>query len=301
MTVSVDISVVIPCLNGAATLGRQLDALLAQETDAEFEVVVADNGSTDGTAELVRKYSESAPHVRIVDAGGKRGVNVARNVGARCATGSHIVLCDADDMVQPGWLDAYWIAFQRGAQCVGGGVDRVLDSGEVLSRDREPYYPFIKGPAYADGANCGFTADAFRRVGGFDESFAGGADEIDFFWRLAGVGYELVMVPDAVVDKRMHTNLCDTFRQFFHFGCGEALLARKFKPRLLPLLMVIAWIHTCVWLAVAVTAARINDRWRRSSASALAWNLGLLSEGYRLTLQLNGAAGVAASMSLSIR
>ncbi len=61
------ISVVIPCRDGARVLAKQIDALLSQQTSAEFEIVVADNGSTDGTADLVHGYAD--PRVRVVDAG----------------------------------------------------------------------------------------------------------------------------------------------------------------------------------------------------------------------------------------
>jgi GT2 family glycosyltransferase len=116
---SIDIRVVIPCRNGAGTLGKQIEALLIQGTEAVFEIVV-DSGSTDGTT------------------------------------------------------------------C--GGRDRFLDGGENLSRERKLYRPLAGGPAFANGANCGFTAEAFHRFGGFDEAFAGGADKSEFFSRLAGAG-----------------------------------------------------------------------------------------------------------------
>ena len=90
------ISVVIPCRDGAGVLAQQLDALLAQETSAEFEIVVADNGSTDGTADLVRSYAD--PRVRVVDAGRAPGANVARNIGITASKGEYILLTDADDV-----------------------------------------------------------------------------------------------------------------------------------------------------------------------------------------------------------
>ena len=61
------LSVVIPCLNGAATLGVQLAALARQEWSEPWEVLLADNGSTDGSAELALGYRDRLPGVRVVD------------------------------------------------------------------------------------------------------------------------------------------------------------------------------------------------------------------------------------------
>ncbi|MBI3215902.1 MAG: glycosyltransferase [Mycobacterium sp.] len=279
----VDISVVIPCRNGAGTLGAQLDALLAQQTGATFEVIVADNGSTDATAELVRRYGERDPRVKLVDASRAPGANVGRNVGVRAARGRFILLTDADDLVHPGWIEAYWQAFSHGAHSAGGALIRVLAGGKVLSRESRLYRPLAgRGVTFANATNCGFSAAAFHRVGGFDESFIGGADEVDFYWRLAEAGYELVLVPEAKVDKLMHTDLDDAFRQQFNFGRGETRLMQKFRPRLVTPLTLLALCGVVVWFGVWATVARLTPRWRRHATNTVAWNLGFLTEAVRL-------------------
>jgi glycosyltransferase involved in cell wall biosynthesis len=162
-------------------------------------------------------------------------VNEARNVGVRAARGQFVLLCDADDVVREGWVDAQWRAFRSGVHAVGGGLDRILNSGEILSPERKLYRPLSGEPRSP------------HRVGGFDEAFAGGADESEFFWRLAGAGYVVTLVPDAFVDKRMHTQLGDAYNQFFHYGRGEARLMRKFRPRMLGVLMALAVLKAAVW------------------------------------------------------
>lgn len=57
------VSIVIPCLNGAATLADQLDGIAAQEWSGEWEIVVADNGSTDGSADIALSYSDRMPSI----------------------------------------------------------------------------------------------------------------------------------------------------------------------------------------------------------------------------------------------
>ncbi|MHA3019341.1 glycosyltransferase family 2 protein [Mycobacterium sp. BMJ-28] len=276
----VDISVVIPCRNGAPFLRKQLDAVLSQRTNAVFEVVVADNGSTDDTVDAIRSYDD--PRVRLVDAGGRIGANFARNVGVAAARGGVILLTDADDVVQGGWIEAYRVAFRNGVQAAGGGLDRVLDGGRVLARERRLYRATIGSISFANGTNCVFTRAVFDAVGGFDETFKGGADEVDFFWRIADAGYALELVTDAVVCKLQRADLGEAFQQYFNFGRGEAQLVHKFRPRLLVIATGIAMVQAVLWATIRATISRVVPASHRKAACALAWNLGLWSEGVRL-------------------
>ncbi|RUP33597.1 MULTISPECIES: glycosyltransferase family 2 protein [Mycolicibacterium] len=269
------ISVVIPCRDGAGVLAKQLDAVLAQETSTEFEIVVADNGSTDGTADLVRSYRD--PRVRLVDAGRAPGANVARNVGIAASKGDFILLTDADDVVHNGWIEAYHRAFMGGAQAVGGGLDRILGDGTLLAQERRLYPALARKDVFANGTNCGFTRELFSRVHGFDESFKGGADEVDFFWRAAEAGFMLEFVPDAVVSKVQRTDLKAAFRQYRNFGRGEARMLDKFRPWWLGPAAVGAAFQSIVW-----GLAWLSGVARRKTTCALGWNLGALQEAVQL-------------------
>lgn len=269
------ISVVIPCRNGAGVLAKQLDALLAQQTSAEFEIVVADNGSTDGTADLVRSYPD--PRVRVVDAGRAPGANVARNVGITAAKGEFILLTDADDVVHAGWIEAYHRAFIGGAEAVGGGLDRILDDGTLLARERRLYPTLARKDVFANGTNCGFTREVFSRVHGFDETFKLGADEVDFFWRVAEAGFMLEFVPGAVVSKVQRTDLKVAFVQYRNFGRGEARILDKFRPWWLGPAVMGAALQSIVW-----AAAWLSGVDRRKTTCSLAWNLGALQEAIGL-------------------
>ena len=216
--------------------------------------------------------------VRLADASRATGVNVARNVGVSAAKGRFILLTDADDVVQDRWLDAYGRAFLDGAKLVGGGL-RALADGTVLRQERKLYPSLMRPNVFANGANCGFAREVFDDLGGFDESFAGGADEVEFFWRAADAGYTLELVPEAVITKRQH-GLREVFNQIFEFGRGEARLLKKFRPAwLLRLSILLASVQAVVW-GVAWTSGVA----RRKTTQSLAWNLGLLIEGIRLTL-----------------
>ena len=101
---TLDLSVVIPARNEAATIVEQLDALAAQEWSGSWEVVVVDNGSTDATPDVVTAYGAREPRVRLVQALERAGLNYARNVGIEATHGRAFALCDADDLVAPGWV-----------------------------------------------------------------------------------------------------------------------------------------------------------------------------------------------------
>src|SRR5215213_3208362 len=104
MSARAAISVIIPVRNGAGTIEAQLAALSRQSWDGAWELIVADNGSTDDTVRRVQDAAHSLPAVRIVDASARRGPSFARNAGARAAEGATLLFIDADDIVEPGWL-----------------------------------------------------------------------------------------------------------------------------------------------------------------------------------------------------
>src|SRR5689334_21491509 len=89
------LSIVIPCLDVAPVLPRQLEALANQCWSQHFEVIIADNGSTDGTAAVARGHAARLPALRVVDASDRRGRQYACNRGAASAPNA-VVFVDAD-------------------------------------------------------------------------------------------------------------------------------------------------------------------------------------------------------------
>src|SRR5580692_963502 len=116
------ITVVIPVRNGMPWIEEQLDALFEQECDEPSEIVVSDNGSTDASMSAVQRWADKGFSIRSVDASSVVGPGATRNVGARCARGELLAFCDADDVVQPGWLQSCVDALV-GADAVGGVTD----------------------------------------------------------------------------------------------------------------------------------------------------------------------------------
>ena len=116
------ISVVVPVRNGMPWVEDQLRALADQQVEVDWEVVVAENGSDDGTRSCVQRWSERCPRIHLVDASARRGAGAARNIGVRAARGRLLAFCDSDDVVRPGWIASMTTALAD-ADLVAGVFD----------------------------------------------------------------------------------------------------------------------------------------------------------------------------------
>jgi glycosyltransferase involved in cell wall biosynthesis len=240
-----DLSVVIPCMNGADVIGEQLTALSRQEWDRPWEVIVADNGSTDGTAAVVEKHRGNLPHLRWVDASGRRGAAYARNAGVAAARGRAIAFCDADDQVGSGWLAAMGNALDRHGFVAARidlaklnppqlvhGIKNPQESG--LQRiDYPPYLP------HAGGSTLGVSRAAHEAVGGFDEAVQY-VEDADYCFRLQLNGVKLEFVPEALVHYRFKDRNSALFNQARRWGERNVMLYKRYRG-----------------------AARIENPWRR--------------------------------------
>ncbi len=279
----VDVSVVMACRNGGALIGRQLEALARQDFSDPWELVVADNGSTDGTAEVVARYVERLPRLRLVDASGVAGAAHARNVGVAAATGSRIVFCDHDDEVAPDWLRAMARALDE-HPLVTATLDtcRLNPAWARSPDDRQPVRntdpPFLP---YAFSAALGVRRALHDAIGGYDESFFQACEDRDYCYRLQLRGEQLVVEPDAVVSYRLRDTLRDIFRQQRTYACGNVQLYVKYrdvgmrKPSQLRALRT--WLLLLPRLVVSWRTPRARARW----AQRAGWKVGRLQGSIR--------------------
>ena len=219
------ISVVVPVRNGMPWIEHQLLALSTQEVPCEWEVVVADNGSEDGTRSCVERWSARETRIHLVDASARRGAAAARNIGVRSARGHLLAFCDADDVVRPGWLASVWGTLSHADLVAGvfdfGALDGNPSSLPVPAATRQlGFLPF------GLSANLGVRREVFEAVDGFREELFPGED-VDLCWRLQLDGYRFTVAADAVVEKRDRAAGLPTFRAAWAYGrCGPRLYAR---------------------------------------------------------------------------
>jgi glycosyltransferase involved in cell wall biosynthesis len=231
------ISVIIPVRNGEAHLGHQLAALAAQTYRGAWELVVADNGCTDGTLDVVRRWRHRLPAVTIADARPRRGINHARNAGVRAARGDFLAFCDSDDVAAPGWLAAMAEAAPH-ADLVGGRNEwELLNEPTIRAwRPSAPMTDLMRDHGflpYAPGGNLGVWSSVARKVG-WDERFTFGSSDQCFAWQAQLAGYRLAFAPRAVMQLRFRRSLAATARQFYGYGRSGPQLHRTFRHAGIP-------------------------------------------------------------------
>lgn len=274
------LSVVIPCRDAAGTLGEQLEALTRQRWDGPWEVLVADNGSTDASVAVAHSFRDRLPGLRVVDASGRRGPGHARNRGAAEATGDALLFTDADDRVGGGWLAAMGRALGE-HDLVAARYDATLLNPEPVARSRAnpqerglipyDYPPFLP---HAGGSSLGVTRRLHEAVGGFDEELPA-LEDTDYCWRIQLRGTPLVPAPGAVVHIRYQAEARGLFRQSYRFGIYNVLLYARYRHRGMPRLPLTAGLAR--WAKLILTAPRVLVPSARAAwLGQLGWRLGRL-------------------------
>jgi len=195
------VSVVIPVYNGERYLGEAVESVLAQTYD-DFEIIVVDDGSTDGTVSVAEGFGD---RVTIVSQE-RGGAGAARNRGCALARGRFLAFLDADDLWLPNKLEVQRLAFERDA-----GLDVVFG---LLEQFRSPGLP--PDPALdtsmMDKPFAGYLpsavmirTEAFARVGDFVEDMRVG-EFIDWYMRAEEQGLRMHLVRVVVTRRRIHSS-----------------------------------------------------------------------------------------------
>lgn len=233
------LSVVIPCLNAAGTIAEQLDALTGQSWPGGWEVIVADNGSTDRSREIVESYRDRLPGLRLVDASDQRGQAHARNLGAAAATGDALVFCDADDVVAPGWLEGMGRALAVHDFVACRYDNEKLNPVWVQRTHLNPQkdgltsYDYPSFLQHAGGGGLGVRRAVHEAVGGFDESMPA-LEDTDYCWRIQLAGHSFHFVPEATVYIRHRHDPGSIYRQGVSYGLHNVLIYKKYRSRGMP-------------------------------------------------------------------
>jgi glycosyltransferase involved in cell wall biosynthesis len=228
----VNLSVVIPARNEERRLTEQLDALLAQQWDGEWEVIVVDNGSTDRTAEVVAEYERRSPRVRYLLAAAKADQSYAANSGVAASEADAVVFCDADDIVGEGWLTAMAAGLAEHQVVTGPNlIDRLNPRWLANSRGRTAKHPigtFFGIFPLVRGNNYGVRREVWDITGPLATDYFPVADQ-EFSLRCWLKGVEIVGVADAVVHYRYRADARSLWRQGFAYGSHRPQIAKLLK------------------------------------------------------------------------
>lgn len=206
------VSVIIVNYNGGVYLARCLEALFAQSRLPE-EVIVADNGSTDGSLEILQKY----PAIRVLALGENTGFAKANNLAAKEASGEYTALLNPDAYPEPDWLETLMKAAEKfpntamfGSTQLDAKNPQIFDgTGDCYHAFGIPYragfgHPVRPLPEYYEVfAPCAAAAlyrkDVFLGSGGFDERFFCYCEDVDLGFRLRVMGHSALQISRAIV------------------------------------------------------------------------------------------------------
>ena len=208
-------SIIIPVFNKLELTRQCLTTLASLTTMPEYEVIVVDNASTDGTAEFL---AELGGDVQVISNPENYGFAVACNQGANAARGEFLLFLNNDTIPTDGWLNALVDEVERHPDVAVAGSKLLYEDGTIqhagvaFSRTMfAPYHIYQKLPADSPmvnrrrefqcvtGACMLVRRDVFEQVGRFDEGFKNGFEDVDLCLKIRERGWRIVYRPDSVV------------------------------------------------------------------------------------------------------
>jgi len=271
------VSVVMPCRNEGKYIASVLDILLEQDVRGiEWEIIVADGMSDDGTREILQQYAAKYRQIRMID-NPKRITAAALNAGIRAARGDIIMRMDAHTEYSPDYIrNCVEVQHTTGADNVGGPM--VAKGNGYLGRAIAAAYdsPFASGGALShdlsyeglvDTVYLGcWRRDIFQKVGLFDETLSPNEDD-EFNLRLTRAGLKVWQSPKIRTVYNARPTLWALWGQYFQYGFRKVAVIRKHrrpsaKRQLVPgafllgnMILLIAYIGTALtgasaWLSI---------------------------------------------------
>ncbi|MGL4421838.1 MAG: glycosyltransferase family 2 protein [Gemmataceae bacterium] len=263
------LTVIVPVRNEEKSLEATLRSLLTQDFPRhEFEVIVADGGSTDGTVPLVRRLQNEFGNVLLTynPVGYSSG---GRNLGARQMRGEALIVIDGHCTIPSrSYLREVSRAFaESGAACLGRpqpltmpNPSRFQAAVAVARSSRLGHNPdsdiYSTTPKFVrpQSTAVAYRREVFERVGLFDEAFDA-CEDVEFNQRVDDENLGCYFTPAVGIVYHPRTHFMGLFRQLGRYGSGRARLARKHPHSLtLPALVPPAWV---VWLVVGLPLAAV--------------------------------------------
>jgi succinoglycan biosynthesis protein ExoA len=257
------ISVVLPVRNEMGCLPGLLRALLDQDfPQDDFEIIVADGRSNDGTREFVSEFAKTSP-VRVVFAdNAKIRSGPARNVGVRDSSGDFVVFLDGHCELPSRTLlrDTIAIFQETGAQCLCRPQPLLASStselgkriaatrASLLGHGRDSLIYDMEFSGFVDPASSGasYRREVFDEVGMYDEQFDA-CEDVEFNTRVRKAGMEAYTDPRLAVYYEPRGTIRSLFRQMMRYGSGRIRLAIKHHDcislsQFAPLILLVTWL-----------------------------------------------------------
>jgi glycosyltransferase involved in cell wall biosynthesis len=267
---SKDITVAVVCFNEIQNIGKCLDSLLSQSIEP-YQILVIDNGSTDGTVEVIRRYEKENPVIKMLT-NPIIGIARSRNIAVgKCLT-KLLAFTDADTYASKDWLKKLQDGFTKYRKtiphlvAVGGSnvpteqllalyLDSFLGTGTSI---QGRIYPTDRLVSHIPCVNVLYDLQAVRLVNGFDESLGNIIEDEDLTLRLCQHHYQFMYIHDAFVNHAINPNWGLWLHKMFLYGVGRSIFVIKHPETIslkfiMPILLIIttgAYLHA-PWITYA--------------------------------------------------
>lgn len=221
------LSIVILCWNDLKVIGDCLASIFRERSNDDYEVIVSDNGSTDGSIAFIKKHF---PRVRLIENGNNLGFAKGNNVGIKACSGRYVLILNPDTIIHTGALER-WVAYADRHPEAGAFGCRVLNPDGSYQNPARPFptvwrswiaalylrqlakistkfiadtYVGWDGTTereidWQSGCCVMFNGELLRGLQGFDEQFFYHFEEVDLCRRVWSAGFKILYTPDAII------------------------------------------------------------------------------------------------------
>lgn len=295
-------TLILPCYNSEDTIEEQMEGLARQNWRDDWEFIMADNGSTDRSVEIVKSYSDRIPNMRILNVysgeGPREPASASYNKAFAAAQSDIFISCESDDVAADGWLENMVDAMQD-AHFVGSAIDDyklnegLLKQGDGMQTREAGFANFI-GPLklpFAVGCTIGISRKLWETIGGFDVEI-GHLWDIDYSWRAQLAGFDLTFVPDALMHYRQRKTFSGRYKQGKMYGLCSSRIVAKYGARSIFRYLGYNLYHLTVGSLLLATSVLPGTRsarfriWRVANAIGQLQGIGNVLKGRRKVIEI---------------
>lgn len=244
-------SIIIPVYNGVQWTAQCLESLVETIGEVLSEIIVVDNKSSDGTQAFLSSFKLKYPNLNISWVRNEENLGFAKgcNQGARSARGRCLIFLNNDMIALKGWLEPLLTALETNTKVGVVGAKLIYPDGTIqhagivvgnapapltpfhIWRGKPRDYPAANQPRTCQavtGACFGIRKDLFEELGGFDEGYLNGYEDVDLCFRAREIGFEVLYIPSS---ELIHFE-SKTEKRFLHEGANEIRLNAKWRNRI---------------------------------------------------------------------
>ncbi len=227
MQTQLSVTLAIPCFNTESFIKDALDSIASQSV-APQEILIIDDGSTDNTQTIVKKF----PHVRLIIHEQNRGIAGSRNSAWQAATSKIIIFMDADGIADPLFIEKILAQYNtENVAGVGGmGIESIQEN--IYDRWRKEilfqhWGKTLRGDVpFLFGLCSSYRISVLEEIGGFKETFRVSGEDMDAGFRIHAAGYQLVYTPDAIV-QHQRRDTKESIQKMAYRHCFWGFLAQR--------------------------------------------------------------------------